>query len=127
MKPVGCEYIIDEQGYITGWQIVPLSKHPELVDVQMPTKEMNEMPNGLKDEYGNWKYVLVDGKPRIDLQPPTDEQKKLVADRQINQEYPNQLEIQRKAIDALIADKKVPKEYTDMARRIKEIEDESPE
>lgn len=61
-----------KNNFITGWQLWPEHKKPELKKNTLPTEDMN---NSLTDEHGNYKYkLLASGKVKEVNTAPTESQ-----------------------------------------------------
>lgn len=74
--PVVCEYRLEENNFIAGWKIFPKIKRPDLEGMPLPLAAMNQ---SLKDEYGNFRYRLVENDPGMftiedNMQAPTEHQ-----------------------------------------------------
>lgn len=67
--PVGYEYRLVDDQRIAGWKQWNLLKRPELANVPHSTPEMNQ---SLYDEYGYYRYRLVNGEIIDSPQPPTE-------------------------------------------------------
>lgn len=57
MKKDVVSYFLVDANFIAGWQLLPMEKHPHLIDIPFPTVDMEE---NLIDEYGNYLYKLID-------------------------------------------------------------------
>jgi hypothetical protein len=71
-------YFLDESDRITGWEILPKKKRPDLINNPPP---LDEMLISLVDEFGNYLFVLQDEEI---VKIPTPASQKQLALKEIN-------------------------------------------